>query len=124
MKRIGVAVFLAFGILTMQQVVRADHLPPAEMARGRSEHILAGINVYDGKIETVVKNLGKPLKYTDTADDGRVGSGERKYEWIRDGVRLRVGTEYYTDRTTKRIVESAPMIVDVWGNTPNQSIGA
>ncbi len=124
MRRIEVVVCLTFGLVTMQQAVRADHLPASEIARGRPEHILAGINVYDGKIETVVKNLGKPLKYTDTAsDDGPVGSGERTYEWIRDGVRLRVGTEYYTDRTTKRVVESAPMIVDIWGTAPDQGIG-
>jgi hypothetical protein len=124
MRRIEVVVCVAFGISTMQQAVRADHLPPSEMARRKPEHILAGINVYDGTIETVVKNLGKPLKYADApSEQGPVGSGERTYEWIRDGVRLRVGTEYYTDRTTKKVVESAPMIVDIWGDSPGQGAG-
>ena len=28
---------------------------------------------------------------------------------------MRVGTEFRTDETTKKVIESAPMIVDVWG---------
>ena len=97
----------------------ADHLPACKIAIGKPEHVLAGVNVYDDTIGEVIKRLGKPDHFTATTNaDYPPGSGERSYEWDRDGVRLRVGTQFRTDATTKKIVESAPMIVDVWGEGP------
>jgi hypothetical protein len=96
--------------------LQADHLPPSKMAQGKPEHVLAETNVYDGKIASVIQHLGKPDKVTSTTNaDYPAGSGERSYEWNRSGVRLRVGTEFRTDDQTKEVIESAPMIIDVWG---------
>ena len=106
-------------LLLCGSVLLADHLPPSKIALGRPEHMLAGVNVYDDTIGAVIKRLGKPDHFSATTNsDYPPGSGERSCEWERDGVRLRVGTEFRTDAATKKIIESAPMIVDGWGERP------
>ena len=103
----------------------ADHLPPSKIARGRPEHLLAGIDVYKGNIGDAIRMLGKPEKIEDaTNPDYPPGSGERSYFWRRDGVRLRVGTVYKTDRVTGKIVEGPPNIVDVWGASSGGGLGS
>ena len=94
-----------------------DHFPASKLALGNPEHVLGGVDVYSDKIASVIARLGKPAK-TDstTSPDYPRGSGERSYEWRSEGVRLRVGTEYRTDQQTGRVIESAPMVVDVWGS--------
>jgi hypothetical protein len=82
---------------------------------GKPEHVLAGVNVYDDKIESVLEQLGKRSKVdSNTNSDYPQGSGERSYDWDSTEVRVRVGTEFRTDETTKKVIESAPMVVDVW----------
>lgn len=103
-------------LLLLCQGVWADHLAPSKIAEGKPEHMLAGVNVYNSRIESVIKRLGKPDKITSTEDrDGPPGSGERAYEWDRYRVRMRVATEFRTDTVSKRIIETPAMIVDVWG---------
>lgn len=95
----------------------ADHFPVSKVAKSKPEHVLASVNVYSDKISSVIQRLGKPTNYSDVPlADGPEGSGERTYEWFRKGIRVRVGTEYFTDKGSKNIVESAPMIVDIWGS--------
>lgn len=106
-------------VLLCGSVLLADHLPPSKIAVGKPEHVLAGVNVYDDTIGAVIKRLGKPDHFSATTNaDYPPGSGERSYEWDRDGVKLRVGTEFRTDAATKKVIESAPMLVDVWGERP------
>jgi hypothetical protein len=103
-------------LILFSQSVWADHLPSSEIARSKPEHTLAGVNVYGDKIESVIQRLGKADKITDSTNaDYPSGSGERSYEWNRGGIRARIGAEFYTDKTSKKVIESAPMIVDVWG---------
>jgi hypothetical protein len=125
MKLIAKLVLITFILYIVQVALMADHLPPSETARGRPEHVLSGINVYTDNIVAVIKRLGKPENYTDVPlADGPAGSGERTYNWIRDGVRLRVGTQYHTGRSPIGVIESPPMIVDVWGPRTVQMIGS
>jgi hypothetical protein len=106
-------------LLLCGSALLADHVPPSKIAVGKPEHILAGVNVYDDTIGAIIKRLGKPDHFSATTNpDYPPGSGERSYEWNRDGVRLRVGTEFRTDATTKKVIESAPLLVDVWGKRP------
>jgi len=113
-------------LLLVSQLLLADHLPASKIAQSKPEHVLAGVNVYDDNIESVIKLLGKPDKMASTTNaDYPPGSGEHSYEWNRDGVRLRVGTEFRTDETSKKIIESAPMIVDVWSaQAQRRSLGS
>lgn len=108
-----------FCLLICSSLLLADHLPPSKVAIGEPEHVLADVNIYDDTIDGVTQRLGKPDRFNaSTNADYPPGSGERSYEWNRNGVRLRVGTEFRTDAKTKKIIESAPMIVDVWGERP------
>src|SRR5271155_3795021 len=89
------------------QSILADHFPPWQIAQGKPEHILASINVYDDTISDVLKRLGKPDNISsNTYEDYPTGSGERSYEWSREGVRLRASTEYYIDDKSKKFIES------------------
>lgn len=119
MKLITRCLVLTVCLLPCGSVLLAEHLPPSKIALGKPEHVLAGVNVYDDTIGAVIKRLGKPDHFSATTNaDYPPGSGERSYEWDRDGVRLRVSTEFRTDAATKKVIESAPMLVDVWGEQP------
>jgi hypothetical protein len=110
--------------LLLPQNATADHFPAPKVARSKPERVLAGVNVYSDKISLVIQRLGKPTNYSDAPlADGPEGSGERNYEWLQEGVKVRVGTEYYTDKESKKIIESAPMIVDVWGSKTDPKFG-
>ena len=112
-------IFLIVCPLLLGSLSLADHLPSSKIALGKPEHVLATVNVYADTIGTVIKRLGKSDHFSTTTNaDYPPGSGERSYEWDRNGVRLRVSTEFRTDRDSKRVIESAPMIVDVWGKEP------
>jgi hypothetical protein len=110
-------IFLLFFplLFVICQLAWSDHLPHSKTALGKPEHVLAGVNVYDDKIESVLEQLGKRSKVdSNTNSDYPQGSGERSYDWDSNEVRVRVGTEFRTDETTKKVIESAPMVVDVW----------
>jgi hypothetical protein len=69
--------------------------------------------------------MGLPNKFEEsTSRDYPVGSGERSYEWSRDGIRLRMGTEFYTDNKARTLIESPPLVVDVWGSQGDAQFGA
>ena len=48
--------FFAFVFMSCQ-LASSDHFPPSKIALGRPEHVLAGVNVYDDKIQSVLKRL-------------------------------------------------------------------
>lgn len=53
----------------------ADHLPPALVARGRPEHVIAGIDVYKTSVDSLMTKFGKPVsfkKYPQTEESGEV----------------------------------------------------
>jgi hypothetical protein len=111
--------------LLLLQNAAADHLPDSKISRSKPEHVLAGVNVYRGKMQSIIQRLGKPTKFSEVPlADGPEGSGERTYEWLHQGINVRVGTDYYTDKESKKIVESAPLVVDVWGSQPGHSLGS
>ncbi len=53
----------------------ADHLPPALVARGTPEHVIAGIDVYKTSVDSLTARFGKPVsfkKYPQTEEAGEV----------------------------------------------------
>ena len=53
----------------------ADHLPPSLVARGRPEHVLAGIDVYKTSVSSLMTRFGRPesfQKYPQTEESGEV----------------------------------------------------
>ena len=53
----------------------ADHMPPSLMARGRAEHVMAGIDVYKTSVDSLMTKFGKPVsfkKYPETEESGEV----------------------------------------------------
>jgi hypothetical protein len=103
-------------LLYLQRPVLADHFPPSAIANGNAEHLLGGISIHGDTVASVITRMGSPDKFEEsTSRDYPLGSGERSYEWNRDGIRLRMGTEFYTDKKAMTLVESPPIVVDVWG---------
>jgi hypothetical protein len=100
----------------LQRPILADHFPPSAIANGNAEHLLGGISIHGETVASVITRMGSPNKFEEsTSQDYPSGSGERSYEWKRDGVSLRMGTEFYTDKKAMTLVESPPIVVDVSG---------
>ncbi|MGA3371727.1 MAG: hypothetical protein ABSC48_08205 [Terracidiphilus sp.] len=126
--------FLIIGIAAFSMIwtgsVSADHLEGDQLATGKPEHFLSGIEVYvkdqtkDGLVLTtpvadVIKKFGTPT--TKSFEPGCIYTdkeGEtRSYEWVRKGLRMGVLTDYYKGR------ESGVYSVGVAGNAPRGGIG-
>src|ERR1700739_3077372 len=85
--------------LYLQRPVLADHFPPSAIANGNAEQVRGGISIHGDTVASVIVRMGSPRKFEEsTSRDYLSGSGERSYEWNRDGIRLRIGTEFYTDK--------------------------
>ena len=124
MKPLKPFILLLASLLLFVSSATADHLPLSKQARGLPEHVLAGVNVYDDKMPAVIERLGKPDKFEEsTSADYPKGSGERAYIWTRNGVKLRVATEFYTESDSRKVIESGPMIIDVWGRMKAGKLG-
>ncbi len=113
--------FCAILCLCLQPAIFADHFPPSDIAIGKAERLLGEISVYDDTVASVMMRLGPPEKFRETTSSDL--SGERKYEWNRDGIRLRMGTEFYTDKKAMTLVESPPIVVDIWGQHGGAKLG-
>ena len=57
-----VGVLLA-GSLVCAHAGLADHLPPSLVARGRPEHVLAGVDVYKTTVKSLIERYGKPVSF-------------------------------------------------------------
>jgi hypothetical protein len=107
---------LVAGLSLLPLFLSADHLPDNEIARGKSDAVLSGVNVYGTTIARVEKRLGSPA-LTETVPETGIVAGGRNYEWRRPGVRLIVGT--WNDKGESSIAYS----VEVWGRKPDGVIG-
>jgi hypothetical protein len=98
----------------------AQHLPEEQQAKGPSEHMLSGINVYSTLFTEAIRRLGAPTDFR--VDEILVGpppAGTVSYVWRKDGVRLEAAAHYY-EENGKRI-EGELYAVDVWGSRPTIS---
>jgi hypothetical protein len=107
--------FCAILCLGLRLQIFADNPPPLGIAKGKAEHLLGGINIHKDTVASVMMQMGPPEKFQESTSSDL--SGERSYEWNRGGIRLRMGTEFYTDRKAMTLVESPPIVVDVWGQS-------
>jgi hypothetical protein len=108
----------------LQPPIFADHFPPSDIAIGKAEDLLGGVSIRNDTVASVMMRMGQPDKFEEsTSRDYPIGSGERKYEWNRDGIRLRMGTEFYTDKKAMTLVESPPIVVDIWGQHGGAKVG-
>jgi hypothetical protein len=105
--------FCAILCLCLQPQIFADHPPPSEIAIGKAEHLLGGISIHKDTVASVMMRMRAPEKFRESTSSDL--SGERSYEWNRDGIRLRMGTEFYTDKKAMTLVESPPIVIDIWG---------
>jgi hypothetical protein len=122
--RLRHALVRAVGIAWIASNIHADHLPQEKQALGKAEHVLAGVNVYKGKVADAVRRFGTPARIEDQTDsDYPDGSGEKTYHWELAGLRLQLATVYRTDSKRHAVIESPPQIVDVWGGLSTSSAG-
>jgi hypothetical protein len=105
----------------LQPSTFADHFPPSDIAIGKAEHLLGGISIRNDTVASVMMRMGSPEKFEESTSSDL--SGERKYEWNRDGIRLRMGTEFYTDKKAMTLVESPPIVIDIWGQSAGAKVG-
>ena len=108
--------FLLFGLLLLPCILKADHPPDRETAKGKSDTVLSGVDVYVSTIAAVEKWMGKPARIEDLPERDNIAGG-RNYEWRRPGVRLVLGT--WDDQGPHSIAYS----VEVWGAKPDGIIG-
>jgi hypothetical protein len=114
-------VFCAILCLCLQLESFGDHLRPSDIAIGKSEHVLGGISIRRDTVASIMIRMGPPEKCEESTSSDL--SGERSYEWNRNGIRLRMRTEFYTDKKARTTVESPPIIVDIWGQHGTPNIG-
>lgn len=110
--------------LYLQRPILADHFPPSAIANGNAEHVLGEINIHGDTVAAVITRMGSPDKFKEsTSRDYPSGSGERSYKWNRDGIRSRISAEVFTDKKAMTLVESPPIVVDVWGQHGGAKMG-
>jgi hypothetical protein len=114
--RIRVAALFLFACI-YPVLIRADHLLEGEVARGKADTILSGVDVYKSTAKQVTAKLGTPTKVTDVPSSPGVGGG-RDYEWQRDDARLQLWT--WNDKDE----ESVPYSAEVWGTKPAGGSGS
>lgn len=117
MKLKGFAVVLMLSLFFGIAILRADDLPHRLRAKGRSDAILAGIDVYKSDVKAVIAELGQPTKVIDVPDKGPVAGGQ-DYEWEKAGLKLVCGT--WNDKGEDSVCYS----VEVWGMDSSNKIGA
>ena len=113
--RIRVAALFLFACIC-PVLIRADHLPEGEVARGKADTVLSGVDVYKSTARQVTAKLGTPTKVADVPSSRDVAGG-RDYEWQRDDARLQLWT--WNDKDD----ESVPYSAEVWGTKPAGGIG-
>ena len=88
MRRVCLA--LALIALSLSSVTLADHLPEKDLARGRPETSLAGVDLSHAKLADIIKLYGRPTKVegVDTQNPRIVDSFD--YTWVKSGLNLRV----------------------------------
>src|SRR5882724_4399605 len=91
-------------ITLVPSVDLADHCPDEALADGVSEHVLAGIDLVNGKLEQVQAIFGAPSDSQEgTGPDYPEGSGYVAYEWKATGTVLSLDTEFYHDEGGRRV---------------------
>lgn len=94
----------------------ADDLPDRLRAKGSSDTILSGIDVYKSTVKEVIAELGQPTRIIDVPDTGPVAGG-RDYEWQKGSLKLVCGT--WNDKGEDSVCYS----VEVWGTGSGNKIG-
>lgn len=111
---------MAVGVLFLTLVATsmsavADHLRDSEIARGKADTVLCGVDVYATPLKQVVAELGPPTK-GDTTLSTIDQAGGVDYEWQAKGLRIELGA--WNAKS-----ESVPYSVEVWGTKPVRKLG-
>jgi hypothetical protein len=114
---------IALGFLLWKQPCSADHLPANQIARGKSERILSGVDI-QGRIRAAIAVCGPPTRVQERkVENAPPGAGGMTYVWKRPSIALEVWTLYYTDEKTGKRVESETFSVQVRGAKPFGKLG-
>jgi hypothetical protein len=96
-------------------------------AKSKAEHILCGVDIYQINLDQVFKELGKPTRVeVETGKDDKQygpGSGSKEYIWLLPNLEMHMYSDYYTGKTTGKIIETPETCVVVSGMKPNGKIG-
>jgi len=107
---------LAFlAVLSMPTVLSADHLPDSQLARGKDELILAGIEIYKTPLDTVFRKFGKPTEQKQLSPATKDVVGERLYTWKKTNISIELGTQFSDEPIFKGNLRETPSSVEVKG---------
>jgi len=93
--------------------VFADHCPDELMMSGKPDHKLAGVDIYEDRIDRVLQIYGAPTEHREDTEDPSYppGSGEGEYAWTFQGASLKVLTGFYVNEKGKRVESVASVQV-------------
>src|SRR5690348_12208761 len=86
--------FLLVVAVSSAKITLADDPPESQLARGKDEVILAGIEVYKTPMATLLQKLGRPTEKREVSVATHGAVGERLYIWKKPNITIRVGTNY------------------------------
>jgi len=102
-------------VLSLPTVLSADHLPESQLARGKDELILAGIEIYKTPLDTVFRRLGKPREQRQLSPATKEAVGERLYKWKRPDISIELGTQFSDEPVFNGNLRETPSSVEVKG---------
>ena len=102
-------------LLSLPTILSADHLPDSQLARGKDELILAGIEIYKTPVDTVLRKLGKPTEQRQLSPATKEVVGERLYKWKRPDISIELRTQFSDEPVFKGNLRETPSSLEVTG---------
>jgi hypothetical protein len=97
------------------------------IAKGKPENVICGVNIYLTNLKQVFEMFGKPtsIEVITGKEDQQYGPGcgAKTYTWLLPNLKMHISSDYCTDKTTGKIIETLETGVDVSGIKPNGEIG-
>ena len=102
-------------VFSLPTILSADHLPNSQLARGKDELILAGIEIYRTPLDTIFHKLGKPTERRQLSPATKETVGERLYKWKRPDISIELGTQFSDEPIFKGHLRETPASIEVKG---------
>ncbi len=102
----------------------ADHCPDASVTPGKSDLVLAGVDLTSARIEDVVERFGAPSSTLQApVEDAPAGSGAADHVWHIGGATVTASTEFYHDGSGRKVESVLVLRVQGPGRAPSLRTG-